>query len=147
MKRLLLCAAAALGLALPAAAQDLAVTNAKLVIGHGSAPVEGGTVVIRGGRVAAAGAGVAVPAGVRVIDAGGRYVTPGIFAGFTRMGIVEVDGVNETNDTAASRATFNAALDVAPAVNPRSSPLATSWGIHCASIRCLRDAKSGVASV
>lgn len=108
----------------PAAAQDLAVTNAKLIIGDGSAPIEGGTVVIRAGRVVAAGAGVAVPAGVRVVDAGGKYVTPGIFAGFTRMGIVEVDGVDETNDTAAARAPFNAALDVAPAVNPRSSPLA-----------------------
>ncbi|HWV59662.1 MAG TPA: amidohydrolase, partial [Sphingopyxis sp.] len=42
----------------PAAAQDVAITNAKLVIGDGSAPIEGGTVVVRGGKVVAAGAGV-----------------------------------------------------------------------------------------
>lgn len=122
MKALLL-AAAALGLTFPAAAQTVAVTNARLVIGDGSAPVEGGTVVVRDGRVVAAGRGVAVPAGVPVVDAGGRWVTPGIFAGFTRMGIVEVDGVNETNDAGASGSPFNAAIDVVPAVNPRTSAI------------------------
>ncbi|MCP3731952.1 amidohydrolase family protein [Sphingomonas sp. MG17] len=120
MKRLLLAAIALT--ALPAAAQTVAVTNAKLVIGDGSATVEGGTVVVRDGRVIAAGRGVAVPAGVPVVDAGGRYVTPGIFAGFTRMGIVEVDGVDETNDTGAN-SPFNAAIDVVPAVNPRTSAI------------------------
>jgi imidazolonepropionase-like amidohydrolase len=124
IRKLLLSTAGALALATPATAQDVAITNAKLVIGDGAGPVEGGTVVVRGGRVIAAGPGVAVPAGVRTIDAGGRYVTPGIFAGFTRMGIVEVDAVSGTNDTSAGTSPFNAALDVAPAVNPKSSPLA-----------------------
>lgn len=123
-KRFLLGAAAAIAFAMPAAAQTVAITNAKLVVGDGSEPVEGGTVVVRDGRVVAAGANVAVPAGVRVVDAGGRWVSPGIFAGFTRMGIVEVDAVSGTNDTAAAKSPFNAALDVAPAVNPRNSPIA-----------------------
>lgn len=122
MKKLLI-AAAAIGAAFPAAAQTVAVTNAKLVIGDGSAPVEGGTVVVRDGRVVAAGAGVAVPAGVPVVDAGGRWVTPGLFAGFTKMGIVEVDGVSETDDSAASGSPFNAAIDVSPAVNPKTSAI------------------------
>ena len=124
MKQLLLGAAAAFALAAPAAAQDVAITNAKLVIGDGSAPIEGGTVVVRGGKVVAAGAGVAVPTGVRVIDAGGKWVSPGIFAGFTRLGIVEVDAVDPTNDTGASSSPFHAAIDVTPAVNPRSTPIA-----------------------
>jgi imidazolonepropionase-like amidohydrolase len=123
-KLLLLAATAAAALAAPAVAQDVAITNARLVIGDGSEPVDGGTVVIRGGRVVAAGTGVAAPAGVRVVDAGGRWVSPGIFAGFTRMGIVEVDGVNTTNDASAGSSPFNAALDVAPAVNAKASPLA-----------------------
>jgi len=122
VKKLLL-AAAAMSAAFPAAAQTVAVTNARLVIGDGSAPVEGGTVVVRDGRVVAAGAGVAVPAGVPVVDAGGRWVTPGLFAGFTRMGIVEVDGVSETDDSAAANSPFNAALDVSPAVNPKTSAI------------------------
>jgi imidazolonepropionase-like amidohydrolase len=123
IKKLLL-GAALLAIAAPAAAQNVAITNAKLVIGDGSAPIDGGTVIIRDGKVVAAGQGVAVPAGMRVIDAGGKYVSPGIFAGFTRMGIVEVDGVEQTNDAGASGSPFHAALDVTPAVNPKSSPIA-----------------------
>ncbi|MBY0519493.1 MAG: amidohydrolase family protein, partial [Sphingomonas sp.] len=122
MKRLLLLSAALL--AAPAAAQNVAITNAKLVIGDGSAPIEGGTVVVRGGKVVAAGAGVAVPSGVEVVDAGGRYVTPGIVAGFTRMGIVEVDGVDQTNDAGANGSPFHASIDVSSAVNPRTSSIA-----------------------
>lgn len=122
MRRVLMLAA--LAGAVPAAAQSVAVTNARLVIGDGAGPVEGGTVVVRDGRVVAAGRGVAVPAGVPVVDAGGRWVTPGIFAGFTRMGIVEVDGVSETADAGASNSPFKAAIDVAPAVNPRTSAIA-----------------------
>jgi imidazolonepropionase-like amidohydrolase len=121
MKAAMLFAASAI--ALPAAAQTVAITNAKLAIGDGSEPVEGGTVVIRDGRVVSAGAGVAVPAGVRTVDAGGRWVTPGLVAGFTRMGIVEVDAVRETNDTAAT-SPFNAALDISVAVNPKAGPIA-----------------------
>lgn len=124
IKQLLLGATAAIAFAAPAAAQTVAITNAKLVIGDGGAPIEGGTVVIRDGKVVAAGQGVAVPAGVRVVDAGGKWVSPGIFAGFTRMGIVEVDGVSQTNDASAGESPFHAALDVTPAVNPKSSPIA-----------------------
>ena len=129
MKRLLLLSVAFL--ATPATAQSVAITNAKLVIGDGSAPIEGGTVVVRDGRVIAAGKSVAVPAGMPSVDAGGKWVTPGIVAGFTRMGIVESDGIEETNDTAARGSPFHAAIDVAPAVNPATSsiPLNRAEGI------------------
>ena len=129
MKRLLLLSAAFL--AAPAAAQSVAITNAKLVIGDGSAPIEGGTVIVRDGRVVAAGRSIAVPTGTATVDAGGRWVTPGIVAGFTRMGIVESDGVEETNDTAARGSPFHAAIDIAPAVNPATSsiPLNRAEGI------------------
>jgi imidazolonepropionase-like amidohydrolase len=124
MKQLLLGAVAALAISAPAAAQNVAITNAKLVIGDGTATIEGGTVVVRDGKVVAAGQGVAVPAGMRVIDAAGKWVSPGIFAGFSRMGIVEVDGVDQTNDSAAANSAFHAALDVSPAVNPLTSAIA-----------------------
>jgi len=123
IKQLLL-GAAALAIATPAAAQTVAITNARLVVGDGGAPIQDGTVVIRDGRVVAAGASVAVPGGIRVVDAGGKWVTAGIFAGFTRLGIVEVDAVEGTNDSGASGSPFHSALDVAPAVNPKASPVA-----------------------
>ncbi|QUM71063.1 amidohydrolase family protein [Sphingopyxis granuli] len=110
----------------PVAAQDVAITNAKLVVGDGSAPIEGGTVVVRAGKVVAAGPGVAVPAGIEAVDAGGRYVTPGIVAAFSRVGLVEVDAVPGTNDRAAARTRFSAGLDIAPALNPMGSPVAVN---------------------
>ena len=125
MMRALLLSAAAL-IAAPAAAQDVEITNAKLVIGDGSAPIEGGTVVVRGGKVVAAGAGVAVPAGVERVDAEGKYVTPGIVAAFSRVGLTEVDAVSGTNDRSAPRTRFSAGLDIAPALNPMGSPVAVN---------------------
>lgn len=113
-------------MAVPAAAQDIAITNARLVIGDGSAPISGGTVVVRGGKVVAAGAGVTAPAGMESIDAAGRWVTPGIVAGFSRVGLVEVDAVGGSNDRGAPKSRFSAAIDIAPALNPMGSPVAVN---------------------
>ncbi|TIX49053.1 amidohydrolase family protein [Alteraurantiacibacter aquimixticola] len=123
-------------LALPASAQDIAITNATVVLGDGSAPVEGGTVVVRSGRVVAAGAGVAVPAGMQAVDGRGMWVTPGLFASITNLGLVDVDAVSESNDIAASASPFGAALDVAPAINPAAQDFAYSraGGITRASV-------------
>ena len=117
-------AAFALALAAPASAQTVAITGGRVVVGDGSAPIDGGTVVIQNGRVVAAGAGVAVPAGAQIVDATGRWVTPGIVAGFSRSGLVEVDAVDATNDVTANTSPFSAAIDVAPAINPMASPIA-----------------------
>lgn len=125
MKYLLLATAALLA-ATSAHAETVAITGGKLVVGDGSAPIEGGTVVIRDGTVIAAGANVAVPAGARTIDANGKWVTPGIFAGFSRIGLSEVDAVNGTNDKSGGRSGFSAAIDIAPAIDPFRSPIAVN---------------------
>lgn len=108
----------ALGSATPVLAQTVAITNARVVIGDGSAPIEGGTVVIRGGRIVAAGAGISIPADARRVDAGGNYVTPGLVAGFSRVGLVEVDAADASNDASANASPFSAAIDVSTAINP-----------------------------
>ena len=121
MKRLLTGAAlAAIALASPVLAQDIAITNATVVVGDGGEPIRGGTVVVRGGKVVAAGAGVAVPAGMTVVDAQGRWVTPGIVAAVTDLGLLDVDGVSESNDYAKTGGPFSAALDAATAALVRS---------------------------
>jgi imidazolonepropionase-like amidohydrolase len=113
-------------LATPAFAETIAITNGKVALGDGSAPIDGATVVIANGRIAAAGRGVAVPAGATVVDAAGKWVVPGFVAGFTRMGLTEVDGVDETNDTSARTSPFGAAIDVSTSINPRASSFAVS---------------------
>jgi len=122
MKRLLPLAVSALALAAaPALAQDMVVTNARLVIGDGSAPIEGGVVIVEGGKVVYAGkpAGQTIDTDV-VIDAGGGWVTPGIFATVTTLGLADVSAVDESNDITARETPFSAALDAATAINPTS---------------------------
>ena len=125
LRRTLLGAAALLAFATPAVAQDVAITNATVVIGDGSAPIQNGTVVLRGGKVVAAGAGVAVPAGIRTVDAGGKWVTPGLVVAVTDIGLFDVEAVNESNDS-DSKSPFNAALDLSPAINPLAQHIAVS---------------------
>ncbi|MXP26384.1 amidohydrolase family protein [Altererythrobacter indicus] len=122
----LIASAAPLLSTLPANAQDMVITNAKLVIGDGSDPIENGTVIVRNGTVVAAGTGIAAPAGIPAMDAQGRWVTPGIVASLTDLGILDVSGVSDSNDSSAGGAAFSAALDVAPAVNAKSENIAVS---------------------
>lgn len=117
--------------AAPAAAETIAITGGTVAIGDGSQPVAGGTVVIRDGRIVAAGAGVAAPAGARVVDASGKWVAAGMVAGYSDLGIVGVDGVEQTNDSAARTSPFSAALDVVPAIDPRNIriPITRAGGV------------------
>ncbi len=113
-------------MAAPAVAETVAITGGKVVVGDGSAPMDGATVVLRNGRVVAAGTNVTVPANARRIDASGKWVTPGVFAGFSRIGLIEVNAVRATNDTNAADSVFSAALDVQYAVNPFAAPVAVN---------------------
>jgi imidazolonepropionase-like amidohydrolase len=66
---------ASLALAPGAAAQDLAIVNARILDGKGGV-IERGTVVVRGGTIVSVGTGAA-PSGGQRIDAQGRTVMPG----------------------------------------------------------------------
>jgi imidazolonepropionase-like amidohydrolase len=111
----------------PVAAETIAIVNGTLATGDGSGPVQGGTVVIRDGRVVAAGAGVAVPSSAQVIDASGKWVTPGIVAGFSNLGLAGVSGgAGGANDIRAREGPFSAAIDVSPAINPNYQPIAVN---------------------
>ena len=117
-----------LGLALlsaPAAAQTVAITGGMVAKGDGGEAAFG-TVVIRDGRIVAAGPDVQIPAGATIVDARGKWVTPGIVAGFSRLGLVEVDlSVDGADDTSAT-GPFSAAIDVVPAINPLASTIAVN---------------------
>ena len=65
-----------------------------------------------------------LPPGTPVIDATGKWVTPGIVVGFSRLGLSDVDeGAEGANDEEADKGPFNAALDIAPAINPNYTPI------------------------
>src|SRR5438132_6703038 len=57
-------------------AQDLAITNARIIVGNGTV-IERGSIVVRGGRLASVSAGGANLTGVQTIDARGMTAMPG----------------------------------------------------------------------
>jgi imidazolonepropionase-like amidohydrolase len=110
--------------AAPLVAQTVAITGGTVALGDGSEPIPGGTVVIRDGRIVDAGVGVPIPRDAQVISAAGKWVTPGIVAGFSRLGLSEVDlSADGTTDDKAQNGPFSAAIDVAPAINPLTTTI------------------------
>ena len=60
----------------PVSAQDVAITNARIIVGDGSV-IDSGTIVVRGGRIAEVAAGRADTSGLETIDAAGMSAMPG----------------------------------------------------------------------
>lgn len=118
IRSILLTGAACAALAAPAAAQTVAIVNARLEPVSGPAIVSG-TIVMRDGKIVALGAGVAAPAGAMVIDAKGGVVTPGLIAPSSNLTASEIGGVKETRDDGTGSA-LSAAFDIAYSVNPAS---------------------------
>jgi len=65
-----------LAVAAPVYAQDLTITNARIVVSNGTV-IERGYIVVRGGKIAAVAAGQPAAAAGRVIDAKGMSAMPG----------------------------------------------------------------------
>ncbi|MFM8517432.1 MAG: amidohydrolase family protein [Nevskiaceae bacterium] len=86
----------------------------------------GTDVLIRDGRIVEIGRNLATPSGMRVIDAQGRPVTPGIFAGLTRVGLEEIGLESTTGDHAHRLGQMRPEFDVSLAYNPA----AMSVGVH-----------------
>ena len=77
----------------PPPRRTVAITNATVAIGDGSAPDrERAPSWCAAARSSPPGPGVAVPAGAQVIDGTGKWVTPGMFAAMTDLGLFDVDG-------------------------------------------------------
>ena len=83
----------------PASAQDVAITNVKVIVGNGTV-IDSGTIVVRGGKIASVAAGRTVPQGVQVIDGKGMSA----MAGF-------IDGHKHVNNGEAAAAQMRSLLE------------------------------------
>jgi len=111
-----------------------AITGGTVMTGDGTT-IANATVVIEGDRIVAVGADVKAPAGARIIEARGKIVTPGLVHASNRMGVTEVELVEETNDFALAEAdAIHAAFRVIDAVDPASAviPVTRMEGITSA---------------
>lgn len=101
-----------------AAAQDVAITNARVIVGSGEV-IESGTIIVRGGKIVFVGAGAAPTQGLRTIDAKGMSAMPGFIDGHKHV-------ANGENAAAQMRSLLERAIR-------RSSPAA---GRPMATSRC-----------
>ena len=128
MTRILL--ALACGLALNIAeAQSTLYTNARIVTLAG-APIDKGNLLVTDGKIAAVGADVSAPAGAAVVDLAGAEIYPAFITANTVLGLVEVEAVRATVDT-AEIGTVNPNARAQVAVNPDSDllPVARANGV------------------
>ena len=87
-------------------------------------------ILVRDGRVHSLGIDLEPPIDAVVIEADGRPVTPGLFAGITAHGLVEISMVEDTADDAAEvildKPAMRPEFDVTAAYNPGSGPIAVT---------------------
>ncbi|MGE0595163.1 MAG: amidohydrolase family protein [Hyphomonadaceae bacterium] len=126
MRALALSLAAACFFAAPAAAETVLIQNGRVVTNGDAGVIENGDVLIVDGRVRAVGENVAAPNGARVIDAAGKWVTPGVFAAMSEIGLSEISGSGAPNDADLEGDLISAAADAARAFDPLVTAVAVT---------------------
>ena len=123
-------------LAGPAAAQDVLIRHAKVHTAGARGTLEDSDVLVLGGVIRGVGKNLARPSNVEVFEARGQSLTPGLFGGFSEIGLEEVQAEKTTVDSSVSlpgpgmqqmRPEFDATL----AYNPESMllPVARLGGV------------------
>lgn len=92
--------------------------------------IQNGTVLLANGKIVAVGQDVSLPPDVQRIDITGHHVYPGLIDAYTQLGLVEIDAVRATRDTAETGA-INPNVRAQAAFNPDSEliPVARAAGV------------------
>jgi imidazolonepropionase-like amidohydrolase len=106
--------------ALPAVAEPVYLYGRTIWTGTSQGTITNGVVVIENDRIVSVGPARAnMPAGESF-----DWITPGLISAFSRTGLSEVSGVDDTNDAGAGSSPFSAALNAADGFNPDATPVA-----------------------
>ena len=117
---------AALAAAMPAAAETILIRDGRVITNTAAGVIERGDVLIADGRVSAVGADIAAPRNARIIDASGKWVTPGVFAAMSELGLSEISGSGAPNDADIEGDLISAAADAGRAFNPSATAIAVT---------------------
>jgi len=101
-------------------AQDYYITNAKLVTNTSAGILEDTTLLIEDGKISSIGTKVEARSGLEIIDADGRWVTPGLVAPFSRLGLMDIGGEDVTNDTSSGESKTSVSELTSDSYNPKS---------------------------
>lgn len=100
--------------------QDYFISNAKLITNASETPMENADVIIRGGKIAQIGIDLSAPENAEVIEAKGSWVTPGLFAPFSRLGLMDIGGEDVTNDTSSGDSVTSVSELASDSFNPKA---------------------------
>lgn len=121
----------------PAGAEDFLIRSATVHTATAKGTLTDTDVLVHGGTIVAIGPKLTVPANTRVIEAKARPLTPGLFGGFSGIGLDEISEEASTlNSTLNLKSPtwdqqWRPEFDVTLAYNPRSDlvPVARSEGV------------------
>ncbi len=99
------------------------IKNATVHTASNAGVLEHTDVLIADGKIAELGHDLKAPAGAEVIDAEGKPVTPGLFGGFSHLGIEEIGLEPTVDDYSLKLGSMRPEFDVTPAFNPESAVL------------------------
>ena len=103
-----------------AMAQDYFISDAKLVTNTSEGTVEKADLIIRNGKIAQIGTDLIAPADAEIIPADGRWVTAGIIAPYSRLGLMDIGGEDVTNDTSSGESKTSVSELASDSYNPKS---------------------------
>ena len=103
-----------------AMAQDYFISNAKLVTNTSEGTIEKADLIIINGKIAQIGTDLIAPANAEVISADDRWVTPGLIAPFSRLGLMDIGGEDVTNDTSSGESKTSVSELASDSYNPKS---------------------------
>ncbi|MEP1230374.1 MAG: amidohydrolase [Litorimonas sp.] len=108
----------------PAFAQTLLIKDANVAMPSG---LQTDTdLLIIDGRINAIADNIVAPNGAQIISADGQWVTPGIIAPFSYLGLVDISGEDVTNDITAREALTSVSERAADSFNPRAVAIANT---------------------
>ena len=126
LKSLTLTLLAATVLSSSAIAQTLFVDNAKIATQTNRGTLENADMIITDGTVTRIGADLTAPDGATTISGDDIWVTPGFFAPYTNVGLVDVSLEPSTNDTRSSEASTSAGEIAADSFNPKAAAISNT---------------------
>lgn len=107
----------------PPAVGSVYIVGGELHVGDGTV-VKNATIEVRNGRIRSVAAGGAAPANAQTINATGKWITPGLIAADTGLGLTEIELEPSTRDDSLhTEDPIHAAYDAASAINSRSSAI------------------------
>lgn len=107
-------------LAATAHAQDLLIKDATIITNTNAGRITDGDVLIRDGKITRIAQDITGAPGVETMDGSGKWVTPGLFAPFSRLGLVEISLESSTNDVSADDSVTSVSDMAADSFNPKS---------------------------